>query len=440
MLVSVIGVVTSGHADIPVRADEPKMGTMTIYKWDLMDDGLPAGTFNGILMYDTAAKGSYYTLGIPGMGFYNNVWETYSAKNYHYISAEAKTFYTPNNLMCQWFDFSGFDEDNDYNKKFHIYCHDNYELSHGGFLYCAWDDALTVRSERGDPLTFVPRGNGTYTIKWNTAGADEYLTHSEYLGGRGKWIDEHIYAYATTSSFSGAFKIYSMSPHVLSCLNNDYTIEKDQVFTVDNDVIITEDATLTIPEGAVLCIKKGNLYVNGKINCQGGTILVEEGGCIYPFASDKYGSYITMDNNSLMIIRSGGRVFAGCPEDELFSEEDGWFEGYSGTIINYGLLVVGLGIFENFMIENHSGGRAFLGYSVDDVGRFTSASFDGSTSPETLGLHKEGRCYIREGFCLSLYKGSGLTTNTGGGPLAKNVKIYSYDSWGKCTEYYQKLN
>ena len=208
----------------------------------------------------------------------------------------------------------------------------------------------------------------------------------------------------------------------------------------DEDLFLSENVKLTIPEGAVLCVKNGPFYVNGEIECSG-TILVEDGGSILPYASEAAGSRIVLKEGGAMIIRSGGRVYAGCPKGSLGTAGDqGWLDMYAGSsIINFGLLVAGQCNFKygQATLDNHKGGAMFIGYTVDNKSKFMSGAVNGSSTPSSLGLIKtNGTVHYGKDSNLTVvkawYGGATVFANKNSG-AGQTIKLYSYDKDGKCT-------
>lgn len=255
-----------------------------------------------------------------------------------------------------------------------------------------------------------------------------------------------------TSALSTDFMFYSVEALNYTCINKDYEIGENQVYVADSDLILKEGVKLTIPDGSVLCVKNGPFYVNGEIECSG-TILVEDGGIIMPMESTSGGSRITLKEGGAMIIRSGGRVYAGCPKGSLWTQGDsGWLDMEAGSsIINFGLFIAGQCNFKDGQttLENHKGGKMFLGYSVEnkDEAHFINSSRDADDLQATL----EGRTAVyyyygasKTGGTVHYGSGSNQTVlkvwdgaltmlankSSDGG---QNIKLYSYDKDGKCT-------
>ena len=239
------------------------------------------------------------------------------------------------------------------------------------------------------------------------------------------------------------FWIYdSNNKKTYTCINADFKLGDNQVYVADEDLFLAEDVKLTIPDGAVLCVKKGPFYVNGEIECYG-TILVEDGGSILPYASESSGSRIVMKEGGAMIIRSGGRVYAGCPKDSLGTKKaNGWLDMNAGSsIINFGLLVVGQCNFKygQATIENHKGAAMFLGYAVDNRSKFLNGTVSGSSTASSLGLTKTGGTvhYGKDSniTVIKAWEGgtAGFANKASGG--GQTIKLYSYDKDGKCTIY-----
>ena len=228
----------------------------------------------------------------------------------------------------------------------------------------------------------------------------------------------------------------------------------------DRDLFLKEGVKLTIPEGSVLCVKNGPFYVNGEIECYG-TILVEDGGIIMPYESEAGGSRIIMKEGGAMIIRKGGKVYAGCPKDSLWTKGDnGWLDMYEGSsIINFGLFVAGKCNFKygQATIENHKGGRMYLGYSINNNGEYTflNADFHYSVSSsggntfsdmatvltaaemfETFYLDKAGAAVYygqdSKQTVIKTWDGARTCFANKATSAGQTVKLYTYDKDGKC--------
>ena len=251
------------------------------------------------------------------------------------------------------------------------------------------------------------------------------------------------------------FRMYQVNSFTYTCINSNYTIGENQVYVADRDLFLREGVKLTIPEGSVLCVKNGPFYVNGEIECYG-TILVEDGGIIMPYESTDAGSRIVMKEGGAMIIRSGGRVYAGCPKGSLWTQGDnGWLDMYAGSsIINFGLLVAGKCNFTygQATIENHKGARMYLGYSVSNEGEhnFMSTRWPGggagtgtagtlvqNPSESSFGLVKtNGTVHYGKGNNITVVKtwdGASTSFANKDGSGGQSIKMYSYDKNGKCT-------
>lgn len=263
-----------------------------------------------------------------------------------------------------------------------------------------------------------------------------------YMGGSANSIGAGSYSTMVTSSNLDFWIYDSNNKKNYTCINADFKLGDNQVYVADEDLFLAEDVKLTIPDGAVLCVKKGPFYVNGEIECYG-TILVEDGGSILPYASESSGSRIVMKEGGAMIIRSGGRVYAGCPKDSLGTKKaNGWLDMNAGSsIINFGLLVAGQCNFKygQATIENHKGAAMFLGYAVDNRSKFLNGTVSGSSTASSLGLTKTGGTvhYGKDSniTVIKAWEGgtAGFANKASGG--GQTIKLYSYDKDGKCTIY-----
>ena len=293
--------------------------------------------------------------------------------------------------------------------------------------------------------------NGWYLEKWSMSmysNANKiwiFDRNTAYMmSGYNSYIGLVPQAWFETGTEIGTLDFWCYNPtrekKTYTCINEDFRLGDNQVYVAEDDLFLSENVKLTIPEGAVLCVKNGPFYVNGEIDCSG-TILVEDGGVIIPYESTAAGSKIILENGGAMIIRNGGRVYAGCPKGSLGTMGDqGWLVMHEGSsIINYGLLVAGQCNFNygRATIENHKGGE--MGYTVDDRVKFMSATVDGKSSDSSFGLVKTSGTvhYGKDANTTVLKLWDGATTTLAnkatGNKDGETVKVYSYDKDGKCT-------
>lgn len=257
------------------------------------------------------------------------------------------------------------------------------------------------------------------------AGKNSYVSLSSYSGGK--------------TNADGFWMYHRDNKKIYTCINENFTLGSNQVYVADEDLFLGENVKLTIPDGAVLCVKNGPFYVNGEIECSG-TILVEDGGSILPYASEASGSRIVLKEGGAMIIRSGGRVYAGCPKGSLATAgTNGWLDMYAGsTIHNFGLLVAGQCNFKYGLatIETHKGGATYLGYAVDKKSSFLSGDYSKGEYYD-MGLTKtNGQVYYGKDSnktVIKAWEGARTTFANMKSDGGQTVKLYSYDKDGKCT-------
>ena len=343
--------------------------------------------------------------------------------------------------------------------------------SYGVYLFTRYNGIGQSNTLTGMNFTFTDEGNkiqpdsSTEGVQVIADSGNTFLFQYWYgHGGKSKaglrflGDSEKIYGRKPDASEYTKFYIYEVQSNYYTCINRNYQIgtkENPQVYTADADLFLKEGVTLTVPEGSVLCVKKGKFYVNGEIKCAG-TILVEDGGVIEPFESTGSGSRIVLEEGGTMIIRKGGKVFAGCPAGALGTPEgNGWLDMYAGSsIINYGILIAGQCNFTygQATLENHKDGIMCLGCSVDTYtnewyflncsqgntklldnmrnGQENYSSVGASLTGGRLYLGKDSKTTILKTWDGAItYLNNKITDSQYG----KSVKTYSYDKNGKCT-------
>ena len=111
---------------------------------------------------------------------------------------------------------------------------------------------------------------------------------------------------------------------------NTYTVPKDQTELIANNSYLRGDRKMIVPKGATLIVS-GWLILHGELVIDGGTVIVDSGGCISYLEQTEVGKNDfggdAEVNNSTFIIMQGGKV--------NFKH----FTGNNSTIINYGLFM-----------------------------------------------------------------------------------------------------
>ena len=431
---------TKGIPPIVEAADGPSKGKITFYKYTRYNEpkDFPQSGWKDVIIFNKDG-GNYY--------FMNNLedctdghWLATNTNIDTYINPDAESFIS----RYKW---------------------SNYSIKKCSTTGVGWQirGYSDKYSEYGYVSCVTPGGKSPFFTAWSGMhtdwifsyynnkgwfGADSLtinnnLTHCCYWKGhqgQGVW-------YGFGSNISGdcmSWRVFEISEVTYNCINKDYSIGTEKnpqtyIATGGNGgLFLQEGVTLTIPQGSVLVVKDGSFFVNGTINCYG-TILVEDGGSLTTYASTSSGANINLYDGGAMIVRSGGRVYAGCPEGSLGAKEDGSMNVYPGAyIINYGLLVAGRCDFEwdsgSAIVENHKGATMYLGYAVEDGSKFLSTAYS-DASATALGLVKtNGALYLQTGNTQTVFKvWDGAKTGFGNNIHTRSLKLYSYDKDGKCT-------
>ena len=354
--------------------------------------------FYGFLAYDN----KYVTLGdwYDSQGRYRSsswseqdgLWYMQNKSDDPYIDLTVGgggTFVTKDTMNAPYFHYKGTDGDNYDSCKYAIQmkpCNKYVYTKAHTLHFTDGPDNLTFISDAD--VTRKDRGAGnampsyTFKIFYNRSMAkdtfiDTYAGWTINCCGDSGW------------SKASSFKIYKATTKYYSVIDKDCSIEK--VFKIENDFLLKDGVTLTIPEGHVLTVTKGTFYVNGTINVEG-TLLVQEGAKIIPFQPSGKGGQINLKGGTLIVMPKA-RVMIGLGKECLSATQNATCEfGAKGSrqslVVNHGLLAIGrVNMNDKTTIENHKGGRLFLGYNVRKYFRkFTNTNFGKDTSAGSLGL------------------------------------------------------
>ena len=160
---------------------------------------------------------------------------------------------------------------------------------------------------------------------------------------------------------------------ILSVSANDYVTSSGDIES-QNGIMLKNGDKIVIEKGGILSIE-GNLINNGTIENRGGTILIKNGGNIFPFqqgtspASNGCGTIKCIGGD--IIIQEGGALYAG------LSDENGAQCSFqldeSSVLINQGLLVYGsVRLGNGARVELYEDSRTYGSYAAkDNVGGVT---------------------------------------------------------------------
>lgn len=346
-----------------------------------------------------------------------------------YIS-NGDSFFTRDYIGAPYFHYQDKDGDNRNAARYKIEFQNKENKLEGRYLYCDGDDIY--RSKSADKWTVshvtVRNGFGSRRIYYNRSAW--YDTQLVIRGG-------HISSVEDTGDY---FEIYTALEKTYGAIG-DYTIKSGQVQRINNDVYQLDGTKLIIEDGAVMNVC-GNFYYNGEIEVKG-TLIVQDGGVMIPFSPLKAGGKITLKDGGTIIVKPKGRLLAGLGKGQLNSTEHGLVYVQSGNIINYGLTdICRIKMDKEAVIENHSGGRMFLGYGITkNIGKF-QGKYTKDTSSGDLGLDLTyGSVTCASGSTIKLFYGSGFNVgNAGNNGQPCTVMTYSKDgNVNVSTPMYNKL-
>ena len=427
---------------------DPKK-TTTFIEWVRVNNLKDLGetSFTGFLCYDNkwCTLGSNYN----SQGRYQSsswtqqdgLWYMENRKDDPYMDLEVGaggTFVTKDTMNAPYFKFKRKDGDN-YNS-----CVYDIQLKPcNKHLYLTSHETHFTDSE--DNLTFIRNNDvhskdsdvnipdSTYKIFYNRSGArDTFVTT---YGSAINSVGDSGWSKASY------FKVFRAVLKYYSVIDWDAEIEK--TFKIEDDFLLKDGYTLTIPEGCVLTVTSGTFYVNGRIDCKG-TLIVQDGATIVPFSPSKGGGEIDL-NGGTLIVMPGGRAMIGLGKDCLNSTSDAMCDfkakdGRQSLIVNHGLLAIGCAnINDKTTIENHKGGRLFLGYNVRKYfKKFVGVTYSSSTTASALGLETySAHVTPSEGVVFKAYDGSNMSIG-GYSDGGKKISYYYYDNKGN-ESHYDKL-
>ena len=430
----------TGLIPATVEAAGPPTGTITFYKYTRYNkpEDFPKSGSENVILFNRDGGNYYYMNSLNDCE--DGHWLGTNVNVDPRIDPDAESFITRN----KWSNYYIYNTDIGYmiyeyynGKQLSVSC-----VTSGGHA-----PYLTAKGGGYTGFTFDYFKELGWFKAYSTTGNQNRTAICYWSGhpGNGVW-------YGFPTGIRGGYmdwRVFEISRVTYNCINANYSIGKEdgsdpQVYQANGangGLFLREGVTLTVPKNSILVVKNGPFYVNGTINCYG-TILVENGGILTTYDSTDKGSNINLYEGSAMIVRGGGRVYAGCPAGSAGAARDGWLKVHPGaSIVNYGLLVAGKCDFRigegSAIVENHEGAAMYLGYSVEDEKKFLSTAYTGA-STGSLGLARTGGQLFWQ--ASNSNKGKtvfkvwdGATTGFANRHFDDPIKLYSYDRDGKCT-------
>ena len=383
-----------------------------------------AGVKNAADLYEKDGYGLF--MWENGGNYYYSAYNEFDSSGFRWIGRNIDTnpyistgdsFYTRDFIGAPYFHYGGKDGDSK-TSKYKIEFQNKDNKLEGYYLYCDGDDIY--RRKSGD----------NWTISSPVIGSASFGTYRVYYN-RSAWWDTQLVIrgnkISSVEDTGDLFKIYRAWEQTFGAISN-YTIGKGQVQRINNDVYQLDGTKLVIEDGAVLNVC-GKFFYNGEIEVRG-TLIVQDGGLMIPFSPTKEAGKITLKDGGTIIVKPNARLVAGLGKGQLNTTTNSLVNVESGNIINYGLVdICRIKLGSAATIENHSGGRMFLGYGISGgVGKF-QGDYTSSTSASTLGLNLNyGSVNSTAGATIKCYSGSGLSVgNCGSGGQPCTVMSYDKD-------------
>lgn len=194
---------------------------------------------------------------------------------------------------------------------------------------------------------FWPEAPGVYALfKWYVGTPHVFATIKGQAGADGKENGG--------DEVTGEGRVTKIGKGQVYCVKDTTYKDDSGALQRSEGVILPETSTMIIQKGGILSVES-NMINNGKIICDGGTIIIkpsekegEPDGCISPFMDTKEGT-IEVKNGGTIIVMPGCKLFT--LSDKCMNDRNSKLYGYGAggdpallltsgaTIINYGLMV-----------------------------------------------------------------------------------------------------
>ena len=178
----------------------------------------------------------------------------------------------------------------------------------------------------------------------------------------------------------GTFYLWLGTEIEFSAINQDYVIHSNEVAVIDgskSNALLMKGKKIIVEEGGVLSIK-GIFLNNGYIECNGGTIILQEGSLMAPYNSspcpDINVSTDTIEKGNGLLNIKGGELFI--MSNAKLATDSTHYNGIRvvadknnrmGKIVNYGMIIAPSIYTVNSMIYNRKSGVIYLGATYDNA-------------------------------------------------------------------------
>ena len=211
--------------------------------------------------------------------------------------------------------------------------------------------------------------------KWHGNGRVINIFHNE--SGRDpvlKIKSDHLSAdYETDEDDRWKFWLYEGKEVKYARYPDGIWCNSGQVTALTVPSVLPEGTLTTVNAGSVLSVN-ANVFLNGKIVVDGGTLVLQEGSTLMTYSRDeaKAGTgCIEVKNGGSIVVMNNARMALGRTNYiDISQSETGQIKlTNGGKIYNFGFIMTGRLIMnDHASIENRKGGEIHLGYQLTDIG------------------------------------------------------------------------
>lgn len=173
-----------------------------------------------------------------------------------------------------------------------------------------WDN---IRSNLESEILGFKDGKGydaPFTITDHKC-ADGFISVYDYQPTVFEWDvnweyeDNYIYGDSSVSYNLMDFMMYVGEPTKFDAITNDLVIKNNQAVNISNDTFLLDGNTITVEEGGLLVIN-GTFFLNGMIENNGGTVIINDGGVVTPLCATGSEEHGYKSNQGTLMIMEGG--------------------------------------------------------------------------------------------------------------------------------------
>lgn len=246
------------------------------------------------------------------------------------------------------------------------------------------DNKIFIMDKQGEDtegsLWGIIVGNGGASTK-NDAGVDKVKIFNDESSGYDTGFmcnGNCLYGDDDGSGWDySSFTMYIGIPTVYPAVTKNYIVGADQTVRIAQNAAMYRNVTITVEKDGIFTIESWFMN-NGSIIVDGGTLIVQNGGVLFPFVDvGDYSGKLEIRNGGELVILPGSRAAFG----QLRATQ-------GSSIVNRNMLMAETILLNRSVLDNRESGSVFAGYDFRQMNTFRYSEVIDSPQGDTMKYMK----------------------------------------------------